>query len=245
MYDEEVMLKEGKAMKRFLVILLAALLLLSFTSCNQDKIEELEAQVKQEQAEKEATVKNYEDFVDAFIFSGRLPAQFTNVLFTKDQSGDNDVPVTLPIEYTETSTDTKPTFLNSFILNFITLGENESLNYSEKPTVTKASGKIKGTITDEQNMSLTFEDNSYTVTYKVKGETEERELKLELSGTYAISETETAGTVTLNVTINKTKYDVSYTMNPKTMKFSAAKVNGENVNLNLANKIFELAKLNH
>lgn len=230
-------------MKRFLVILLAALLLLSFTSCNQDKIEELEAQVKQEQEEKEATVKNYEDFVDAFIFSGRLSTQFTNVLFTKDQSGDNYVPATLPIEYTETNTDTKPAFLNSFISNFITLGENESLDYSNNPTVTKASGKIKGTITDRQNMSLTFEDNSYTVKYKVDGDSEDRELKLELSGTYAITGTETSGTVTLNLTINKTKYDVSYTMSSKTMKFTAAKVNGEDVNLNLANKIFDLANL--
>ena len=232
-------------MKRFLVILLAALLLLSFTSCNQDKIEELEAQVKQEQAEKEATVKNYEDFVDAFIFSGILSAQFNDVLFTKDQSGDNHVPVTLPIEYTETSTATKPEFLNSFISSFITLSENESLNYGYDPTVTKASGKIKGTITDIENMSLTFEDNSYTVTYKVDGDTEERELKLELSGTYTITGNEAGGTVTLNLTINKAKYDVSYTMNSKTMKFSAAEVNGEDVNLNLANKIFDLTNLNH
>ena len=49
-------------MRKLIVVLMAVLMLVSFTSCNQDKIDELEKKVAQNEADKET----FTEFVEAF-----------------------------------------------------------------------------------------------------------------------------------------------------------------------------------
>ena len=239
-------------MKRFLVILLAALLLFSFTSCNQDKIDELEAKVKQEeakveqeQADHEATIKNFEDFMEAFA----LTSDLLRTSYGKDgalakKTGEMDF-ASLDI----TTDENKITFTTDFIERFVVLKNDESIDIEEtkKPKATKATGKIKvqaEQTTSSQTQTLEFDNVSFKVEYSVtKGKSSSVATleTLTLSGKLVFSTSgseESLGiTVSFKGTVNGTAYDVSCTASNENgpVACTAAKVNGNDVELRLIN----------
>lgn len=237
-------------MKKLLVVLLAALLLFSFTSCNQDKIDELEAQVaqkeaqvKQKEADNEATIKNYEDFMAAFSITESLNKTTYGKLL------DDKTELSLD---TLTETDlAKIKFGADFIERFVTLGAKESIYESAEypnnnPTAKKATGKVKykkdvDSATSSTAITYEFDKVSFNVKYYVGSN--ERELEgLELSGELSIqfsgvSESSGSQTISFNGTINNTAYNFSCTVSNKdgVVQFTAAKVNGNDVELRLLN----------
>ena len=181
-------------MKKLLIILLAALLLVSFTSCNQDKIDELEKKVAEQEKEKEtltkeketlteeketlteeketlekdqeAMLKTFEDFAKAYGLE-----RIIYYAYTDGENGAAGVisfsSFTGDINVTLSST-VKPYF--TYIDNLVALGENEGVDtISVKDD---ASGTITGTITgtgyDDYAESLTFTDNSFTIVYDIE-----------------------------------------------------------------------------
>ena len=230
-------------MRKVIVILLAALLLLSFTSCNQDKIDELEAQVKQEQAAHAATIKNFEDFMDVHdIMKEFYVTKYNNGLLTSTED---------TFEVTLNSTNASNiVFADDFIKRFATLNDGEELSSYQDPTTTNASGTIKitkGTNSRTLEFNNTSFDIRYYYTVNNNVASEPREIKgLTISGTLSTSEEEetsdtATGVFSFDGTINGTKYKLSYTISVNIKdttdyEFTEAKVNGNNVELRLLNK---------
>ena len=229
-------------MRKVIVILLAVLLLLSFTSCNQDKIDELEAQVKQEQAAHAATIKNFEDFMDTHDILKEFYGTKYNGLLT---STEDTFEVTL-----DSTNASKIKFADDFIKRFATLNNGEELSQSQDRTTTNASGTIKVT-KGTNSRTLEFNNTSFDIRYYYTVNnnvaSEPREIKgLTISGTLSTTEEkETSDTATgvfsFDGTINGTKYKLSYTISVNLKdttdyEFTEAKVNGNNVELRLLNK---------
>ena len=235
-------------MKRFLVILLAALLLFSFTSCNQDKIDELEAQVKQEEAkveqekaDHEATIKNFEDFFEAMSAIGSYTQLYSSTL------GDSsDVDVTLD--------KTKVSSFTNHLSRFVSLEEGESVA-SGDASIEAASGTIKGKNKHPDgsgtyipyDIDLTYTNVSTTIKYSVSDKNGKIAAKTDLTITISVSgrfiQKEDANTgattVSFKGTINGTEYDYSFAKN-KYGEFTSAKINGNNVELRLLDAMSNL-----
>ncbi len=252
-------------MKRFLVILLAALLLLSFTSCNQDKIDELEAQVKQEEAkveqekaDHEATIKNFEDFMEAFV----LTSDLLSTSYGKDGALANNTGEMDFASLDLTTDANKITFGAAFIERFVELKDGEYIIGSEyspstgstttysAPKATKATGKIKVEVevtTSSQTRTLEFDNVSFKVDYAIKTGSGKDDVKsatletLTLSGklVYSLSGSEEIQRITVSFkgTVNGTAYDVSLTATNENgpVECTAAKVNGNDVERRLIN----------
>ena len=231
-------------MKRFLVILLAALLLFSFTSCNQDKIDELEAKVKQEEAkveqekaDHEATIKNFEDFFEAMSAIGRYTQLYSSTLGASADSVD----VTLD--------KTKVSSFTNYLSSFVSLEEGESVA-SGDASIEAASGTIKGKNKHPDgsgtyipyDIDLTYTNVSTTIKYSVSDKNGKIAAKTDLTITISVSgrfiQKEDANTgattVSFKGTINGTEYDYSFAKN-KYGEFTSAKINGNNVELRLIN----------
>ena len=247
-------------MKKLLIILLAALLLVSFTSCNQDKIDELEKKVAEQEKEKEtltkeketlteeketlekdqeAMLKNFEDFAKVYSLESTINSAYS----TKTNSSAAVITISsVPCDINVTLSSTvKPYF--KYIDNLVALGENEEVDtISVKDD---ASGTITGTVTgtgyDDYAESLTFTDNSFTIIYDIENteddekNKEDQELAITLSGNYSISEKDDIKKVSFQMTLNNTPYDISYEMNSMNGKFITAKINGTDVSLRLLN----------
>ena len=234
-------------MRKVIVILLAALLLLSFTSCNQDKIDELEAQIKQEKEDHEATIKNFEDFMDVHdILKEFYGTKYNNGLLT---SSEDTFEVTL-----DSTNVSNIVFTDDFIKRFAVLNEGETFSETNHPTTKNATGAIRVTKEDSNSKTLEFKNTSFDIEYsyevydsstKTKS-VKKRDLKgLTISGTLSTAEKqETSDTATATFsfdgTINGTKYKLSYTisvnLNDYSYEFTEAKVNGNDVELRLINK---------
>lgn len=232
-------------MRKVIVILLAALLLLSFTSCNQDKIDELEAQVKQEKEDHEATIKNFEDFMDAHDILKEFYSTNYNGLLT---SSEDTFEVTL-----DSTNASKIVFGYDFIKRFATINDGET--FAETTRTTKnATGAIKVTEEDSNSETLEFTNTSFDIEYSCTvydssnktTSSIKREIKgLTISGTLSTTEKEetsdtATATFSFDGTINGTKYKLSYTisvnLNDRSYEFTEAKVNGNDVELRLLNK---------
>ena len=222
-------------MKKLFVILLAALLLVSFTSCNQDKIDELEKKVAEKEtenetlkAEKEDIVKNYEDFVDAYSFYNRFSPSFSLVI---RPDSDNKVDVDF-----STSSSLKPGIIS--ILEYLALTEDEKLN-SNTLTETKGTisgtGKMDSTTNEQTEAALKFTGNSFKVKYTTNKTSEAKEFTLTLDGDYSFKNGTDKSEVTFKMTVNGTAYDISFEKDSKTGEFTAAKANGKDVNIGLLN----------
>ncbi len=238
-------------MRKVIVILLAALLLLSFTSCNQDKIEELEAQVKQEKEDHEATIKNFEDFIDTYdILKGFYSTNYNGLLTSSEDT----------FEVTLDSTNASNIgFKGDFIKHFAVLNEGETFSEENYPTTKNATGAIR--VTKEQTEStyysrtLEFKNTSFDIEYSYivydssnkTTSVKKRDLKgLTISGTLSISENrETSNSATVifsfDGTINGTKYKLSYSAtyntSDSTYEYTEVKVNGNAVELRIVNKM--------
>ena len=247
-------------MKKLLIILLAALLLVSFTSCNQDKIDELEKRVAQQEQEKEALekkvseeqkeketlekdqeamLKNFEDFKKVYSLESTINRAYS----TRTSSSTAVIAISsVPCNINVTLKSTVKPYFDD-IDNLVTLGENEVVDtISVKED---ASGTITGTVTgtglNDYVESLTFTDNSFTIVYDIENTKDDtknkkdQELAMTLSGTYSISEKDDIKKVSFQMTLNNTPYDISYEMNSMNGKFISAKINGTDVSLRLLN----------
>ncbi len=98
---------------------------------------------------------------------------------------------------------------------------------------TDATGTIKGEYTAEGKTILTFDDITASYKYKEKGGTEEKTGEMKFGGTISEVETDDGWTVVSTLSVNGTEYGFSFT--DKDGKFTAASVNGKDVNLRLLN----------
>lgn len=233
-------------MKKLLVILLAVLLLVSFTSCNQDKIDNLEKKVAEKEAEnetlkeeKEAIVKNYEDFEKVLKLENAVSQAYTN-----GWGGNPAV-----ISFTEVPCDINASLSSTvvptpgYLMGLLPLGENETIDDDSLNVQNDASGTITGAVAGtsfkDYSESLTFTDNSFTLLYGVKikdsTETKTKKFTITLSGTYSISVKDNVKSVSFKMKLNDTPYDISYKRDQMTEKFIDAKINGNDVSLRLLN----------
>ena len=214
-------------MKKLFVILLAALLLVSFTSCNQDKIDELEKKVAEKEAEKEAIVKNYEDFVDAYSFYNRFSPSFSLVI---RPDSDNKVDVDF------STSSLKPGTI-SIVEYLAPLEEDEELSSSsliEAKGTISGTGKMDSTTNKQTEAALKFTGNSFKVSYTTN-KASAKEFTLTLDGDYSFKNGTDKSEVTFKMTVNGTAYDISFEMDSKTGEFTTAKANGKDVNIDLLN----------
>ena len=218
-------------MKKYFIIILAVLLLFTFTSC-KDKSAEVEAEyapkLKAEEEKQASIVKNYEDFCEAykaakFIWdlyygAGKIKADGTYQLgnFTDDY--------TLHITQARyLVTLSEGTASGSVKVDF-TSGTVEVDNYGESYFYS--------------NKDLEFKDNKLTVKYKIEGDSEEKSADITLSGTLSVTVGTTEKTVEVNLTVGDKTYNASWTLNysSSSSKFTKATVNGQEVEVRLLNR---------
>ena len=245
-------------MRKILVVLLASLLLLSFTSCNQDKIEELEKkvaqeqekvkqeqeQVEQEKANHEATIKNFEDFIIANGVISTYSRMYRNILVSPSNS------VNVVLNKTNVTQA-----LNKELPSLIFPLEKEESIKTGSVSVEEASGDIAGKniyhnssyssfssdIPDD--IDLTITNNSITIKYSVNDKDgnsivakTDLTTTIRLNGKYVQKEDAKTGdsSISFKGKINGTEYNFSYTLNKDNL-FTSAKINGTNVELRLLN----------
>jgi hypothetical protein len=222
-------------MKKYIIILLAALLVFSFVSCKdsgntEDVAAEYEKKITEEQTKRESIVKNYEDFLLAknYVDYG-LWSAFKNVI-TGDGTKNFD-----------------NTTLNSphgdEALYFVTLKEGETIA-SSGGSMTAKSGSVEAENVDSDstslyyNKDLTFTNVVVTVGYsvtKADGSTENKTAEVTLNGTFSVMRGIDYVTSKVNMTVGDKTYNASWTFDTSKSpwEYTAATVNGSNVELRL------------
>ena len=219
-------------MKKYFIILLAVLLLFSFTSCSKDKSEEVRAEyeekLKAEEEKQASIVKNYEDFCEAYkaaefiwnLYSygdGKISANGTYQINT---FGEYNLHVE---EARYLVTLSEGTASDSVKVDF-TSGTVEVDNYGESYFYS--------------NKDLEFKDNKLTVKYKIEGDSEEKSADITLRGTLSVTVGATEKTVAVNLAVGDKTYIASWTLNYSSSpsKFTKATVNGQEVEVRLLNR---------
>ena len=223
-------------MKKYSIILLAVLLIFSFVSCKdsgntEDVAAEYEKKITEEQTKRESIVKNYEDFLLAknYVDYG-LWSTFKGVI-----TGDGT------INFDDTT-------LNSLhgdeALYFVTLKDGETIA-SSGGSMTAKSGSVEaenvgasGPSSLYYNKDLTFTNVVVTVGYsvtKADGTTENKTAEVTLNGTFSVMRGIDYVTSKVNMTVGDKTYNATWTFDTSknTWKYTAATVNGSNVELRL------------
>lgn len=206
-------------MRKIAIVLIAVLLVLSMTSCQKDKSEEI--------------ISTYVEYQDGMAFGNGAYQSCYSLLSWVD----NKVDKTLT-----DGEELKNTYYPSRILRI-----TDGLGNIEVTKAVTKSGKITGTRKSEANSfsrSLIFKDAVIEVTYTdYSGEEEKKDQKatLTINGTYSYEwseNTETGasiGTYSYDFTINNKSYKVTRVNDFKSSKITSATVNGKDVNLTLVN----------
>ena len=185
-------------MKKVLIALLAVLLLLSFTSCEKDKSEEV--------------IAAYEEFCKAQYVS-----VYTYGSFDYPDSGDVDI-----------KSLTKDDVEDYNVYNCL-----NHLDGTKLYSVDAAEGAVKGKVSqDEKEVTYT----GVKITYYVEGDSATKH-ELTIDGTFkCVEETGDSEAMQMesSLTINGKDFAFSFTINNKG-KYTAASVNGKDVNLTLLN----------
>ena len=223
-------------MKKYLIIILAALLVFSFVSCKdsgntEDVAAEYEKKITEEQTKRESIVKNYEDFLLAknYVDYG-LWSAFKNVI-TGDGTVnfDNDTSLNSPH--------------GDEALYFVTLKDGETI--ASGGSMTAKSGSVEaenvgtsGLNSLYYNKDLTFTNVVVTVGYsvtKADGTTENKTADVTLNGTFSVTRGSDSTEFEVNMTVGDKTYNATWTFDTSknTWKYTAATVNGENVELRL------------
>ena len=205
-------------MRKVLIVLLASLLLFSFTSCEKDKSEEI--------------AQTFVDFVDTTNLLNDLYGSFEYVIID-----DTDY-TTKPIDLSELGDDDQPDFSSSFLKKYITIEDKQEIEIKK----VESTGTISGTTEDKKD--ITFTDTSFTVTYNVlsaddKVVEEGKKLTLTLSGHYYNETKDRIETMKISMTLNSTEYAATMVTDWSTYTVTSATVNGKDVNLTLVNHLFE------
>ena len=210
-------------MKKLFVILLVALLLVSFTSCNQDKIDDLEKKVAEKEAENEATIQNYEDFTATYNAAMKIALVSYTLAYDSSSKSYNE---TLSAENV-----TGEKIISAWY--YINGGD-----YISDVTKSTEEGGISGTIkTSETGASI--KNVIVKFTYKTSSSSETTnngEISMNVETTSSTSEDgKTRTTTAKSVSLQGVSYkDISFTQDEKGT-FTAATVDGKDVNLNLLN----------
>ena len=229
-------------MKKVLVILLASLLLFSFTSCSNDNSSKVEEQKKEyeeklqtEKDKQEAMIKAFEDFMAAY----KTDIDYLHSLWEGYHNGSILDLTQGPVDET-LSESKKPSFYAGDFKDFINLEEGQSFGHSVY-ALSDLSGTVTGTASNNRNLSLTFSENKFTIEYDVLDSnyntvSSGNKLDVTLSGTYKEETTsDNKHVVDYNITINDKKYQLAYTYDNTTNKVLSASVNGTDVEIRLFN----------
>ena len=226
-------------MKKYFIILLAVLLLFTFTSC-KDKSAEVEAEYKEklaaQEAENESIIKNYEDFMEVQRFA-------ENGLWMMFSSC-----ITADCEKNITELSLSSLYYGA-AKYYVSVADGETV--VQGASVTAKSGTIKAENVDTEgresfyyNKELTFDDNEFTLSYNVKdanGTTTNKTADVTLDGTFSVKVDTENKTIKIDVdvTTNKKTYKASWTLDTTTLKYKykEATVNGKEVELKLLNKV--------
>ena len=232
-------------MKKLLVVLLSVLLLFSFTSCKKDKSEEIkadyEAKIKAQQEKNEELVKNFEDFMDAYE---KDISEDTSVLrkilvncydyddLFRFQSIQGNVNVTL-------SEGHYPRLELMDFKDYLSLEEGEHFTASSIVSDPAPSGSVTGTATATNNFNLDYDENKVTFKYDVQNDTStvksNQTFEVTIDGYFKEETTDAKHVVDYDITINGTRYQLSYTYDKTTKQVTAASVNGKDVEIRLIN----------
>ena len=235
-------------MKKLFVILLAVLLLVSFTSCNQDKIDELEKKVAEKDAEiaqNKADKETFTEFVEAFQSVMMVEKAYKDVLF--DSNNNLRTPNTIDLYYNDGADHVQPTFRGDgsygVWIGKQVLAKNPNISSIED---IKTSGSVtyEGTPT-KKNFAYKIVKNEVSVECELKDSEETATVKLDIDGSLSVktensSDTVTTVTVAFNGTICGEAIDTSFAVSMESkenLKFTAAKINGKDVDLVLLNDV--------
>ena len=226
-------------MKKYSIILLAVLLLFSFVSCKdsgntEDVAAEYEKKITEEQTKRESIVKNYEDFLLAknYVDYG-LWSAFKDVI-TKDGTVNFEADTTLNALHGDEA------------LYFVTLKDGETIA-SSGGSMTAKSGSVEAENVDSDstslyyNKDLTFTNVVVTVGYsvtKADGSTENKTAEVTLNGTFSVMRGIDYVMFEVNMTVGDKTYNATWTFDTSknnSWEYTAATVNGANVELRLLN----------
>jgi hypothetical protein len=241
-------------MRKLIVVLMAVLMLVSFTSCNQDKIDELEKKVSEKEAEIEQNKvekETFTEFVDAFQSVMAIEEAYEDVL--KSSSEYRTSPITLTYDANDSNKCIMPDFEgSSFDSSWIyqqTLLKNPDIK-AFKFDESKTSGTVtyEGTLTSN-NLNYKIVNNVIAVKYNLDGSDNylEEPIKLVIDGSLSCKtdgklSSDSGKTVSFafNGTICGEEINLSFDASSTStdfLKFTAAKINGKDVDLVLLNNL--------
>ena len=227
-------------MKKYSIILLAVLLLFSFVSCKdsgntEDVAAEYEKKITEEQTKRESIVKNYEDFLLAkeFTYEG-----LWKLLSDRITAGDTTI---------DSSSDLSH-FYTDEAKYFVTLADGETPDSGDL-AIKSGSIKVENYSSDGpadsayyNNKDLTFTDVVLTIKdYEVTAAdgTKKTETKdVAMSGTFSVMNGINKVRFSVDMTVGDKTYKASWTFDTSESpwKYTAATVNGANVELRLLNQ---------
>ena len=234
-------------MRKLIVVLMAVLMLVSFTSCNQDKIDELEKKVAQNEADKET----FTEFVDAFQSVMAIKNAYDDVLFDKYAKDDKlrTSPITLHEHENDDTKDVFPNFMsgdyNIWLSQQALIKNPKITDWEFDKENTSGTVTYEGTLTVD-NLNYKIVNNVIAVKYSLddSGDYLEEPIKLDIDGSLSCKTSTDSGlgtaTVAFNGTICGKEINLSFvatTSNTEYLKFTAAEINGKTVDLVLLNNV--------
>ncbi len=236
-------------MRKLIVVLMAVLMLVSFTSCNQDKIDELEKKVKEQEAEiakKNAEDETYYKFAKD-LYSVTVVKEAYKDLLSKGWTAKEN-PITLNCE-SDSDKKRTPNFEGEDIRRVwfqktLSLTENAGSCCS----LTDAAGTV--TLAEDytsSNINCNFVNNK--VTYEIedtKGSEDKRKYELAIDGSLIYKSVDNSAvtsetiTVSFKGTIDGEKIDLSCTLTQDDvsgLKFTSAESNGNKISTDRLNAL--------
>lgn len=203
-------------MKKAIIIILAVLLLFSFTSCNKDKTDEV--------------VSNFVAFWDAAQRGSYVEGMFVDLMENASaESTNKSFSVTFPSEDGIEQGDLE-NYWEMFINDYTDSSAVSRVDYDED----KVTGSVSGTFTDEYNYSLTIND-AVVIPYKVK-DSSGAVLKtgnLIISGSLSQTVSENVCSYAYNLNINGTSYNCECKYSEITGEYISAVYDGKEVDIRL------------
>ena len=232
-------------MRKLIVVLMAVLMLVSFTSCNQDKIDELEKEVKQKDAEiaqNKAEKETFTEFIDAFQSVMAVEEAYRDIVVNSKSS-----PITL--YYKDGADNVVPKFSgndsNIWIYQQALLKNPDIIDMQYDQQNTSGTVTYEGTPA-KGNLTYSIVNNKIAVKYKLEDSEDwvTEPIKLDINGSLSFKASGDSDNATVTVAFNGTicgedidlSFGATYT-ETEFVKFTAAKINGNDVDLVLLNNV--------
>ena len=232
-------------MRKLIVVLMAVLMLVSFTSCNQDKIDELEKKVAEKDAEiaqNKAEKETFTEFVDAFQSVMAVEEAYRDIVLKSTSS-----PITL--YYNDGDDKVVPDFsgndFNIWIYQQALLKNPDIIDMQYDQQNTSGTVTYEGTPA-KGNLTYSIVNNKIAVKYRLEDSEDylEEPIKLDIDGSLSFKASGDSDNATITVAFNGTicgkEINLSFvatTSNTEYLKFTAAEINGKTVDLVLLNNV--------